>query len=137
MIEKRHPLSALSAKLAIKERHSLDAHRPIHLITYESIVHGERLRLTLFHSSRDHMHCSRVRVFSRENWELKVHFLHLFETIAKSEFIISGVRVNSRTFWNSDFIFGTFPKQLHSQSSFSDLGGTWSSDNRNSAKLRV
>ena len=99
--------------------------------------HGERLRLTLFHSFRDHMHCSRVREDWAGNWELKVHFLHFFETIAKSEFIISGVRVNSRTFWNSDFIFGTFPKQLRSQSSFSDLGGTWSSDNRNSAKLRV
>ena len=83
------------------------------------------------------MHCSRVRGDWAGNWELKVHFLHFFETIAKSEFIISGVRVNSRTFWNSDFIFGTFPKQLRSQSSFSDLGGTWSSDNRNSAKLRV
>ena len=79
----------------------------------------------------------RVRGFFWNNRELKVHFLHFFETIAKSEFIISGVRVNSRTFWNSDFIFGTFPKQLRSQSSFSDLGGTWSSDNRNSAKLRV
>ena len=49
------------------------------------------------------MHCSRVRGDWAGNWELKVHFLHFFETIGKSEFIISG------TFLNSDLIFGTFP----------------------------
>ena len=98
--------------------------------------HGERLRLTLFHSFRDHMHCSRVREDWAGNRELKVHFLHFFETIAKSEFIISGVRVNSRTFWNSDFIFGTFPKQLRSQRNSEFICGTFPKQLRSQSLVR-
>ena len=76
--------------------------------------HGERLRLTLLHSSRDHMHCLTRSVRVREHDGTQSLFLLLFRNNSKlrrtqTSFhaLLGGLVTISGTLRNSDFISGT------------------------------